>query len=156
MMNIVERIKKPFNVIASMLSTTFKQTTASYCELQTADSSTVLVAHDGSLLSVLRIDGVQGLVGREEFDEIQTGLRQSLQTVMSQPGHTIQVFFAYNKDEVRDQIKEIFTPAQETANRLSLNLDDLFRERIDFLSRFRPRLLTRGKHRIRKHERDLT
>ena len=136
MKNIVERIKKPFNSIASMLSTTFKQTTASYCELQTADSPTVLVAHDGSLLSVLRIDGVKGLVGREEFEQIQTGLRQSLQTTMSQPGHTIQVFFAYNKDEVRGQINQILTPAQETANRLSLNLSDLFRERIDFLAKY--------------------
>jgi len=135
-MNILETIQKPFNIIASALSTMFKQTTASYCELQTADSSTVLVAHDGSLLSVIQIDGVKGLVGREEFEQIQTGLQQSLQTTMSQAGHTIQVFFSYNKDEVRGQISEIFESAEETAERLNLKLDDLFKERVDFLSKY--------------------
>ncbi|MCB1827479.1 MAG: type IV secretion protein IcmB, partial [Coxiellaceae bacterium] len=135
-MNIVEIIKKPFNTLASTLSTLTKQTTASYCELQTADSDTVLVAHDGSLLSVLRIDGVNGLIGRDEFNQIQDGLRQSLQTTMSQAGHTIQVFFSYNKDEVRGQISEIFDPARQTADRLSLRLDDLFKERVDHLSRY--------------------
>ncbi len=135
-MNLVKTIKKPFNFIASLLSAAFKQTTMSYCELQTADSPTVLVAHDGSLLSVLRIDGVKGLVGRDEFNQIQTGLRQSLQSIMSQSGHTIQVFFSYNKGEVRGQIHEMLSPAQDTANRLSLNLDDLFNERVDFLSKY--------------------
>ncbi len=37
------------------LSSSLKQTTESYCDLETADSPTVLVAHDGSLISVIKI-----------------------------------------------------------------------------------------------------
>src|SRR3990167_11101658 len=108
------------------LSVSLKQTTASYVDLQTADSPTVLVNHDGSLLSVIRVDGVTALIGREEFEHIQTGFQQTLQTVMSQPGHSIQVFFSYNKDVVKSEIADIFEPARNTAQRLSLRLDDLF------------------------------
>jgi len=136
MRKILASVKDTFNAFASWMSTSLKQTTASYCELQTADSPTVLVAHDGSLLSVLRISGVKALIGRDEFDQIQGGLGQSLQTIMSQPGHSIQVFFSYNKDEVRGEISEILRPAEETADRLTLQLDDLFRERIDYLSKY--------------------
>lgn len=135
-MNIFGSLAKTFDWMFAWMSTSLKQTNASYCDIQTADSPTVLVAHDGSLLSVLRIQGVKALIGGEEFERIQSGLQQSLQTIMSQPGHVIQVYFSYNKDEVRDEIKAILSPAHETSKRLDLRLDDLFNERVDFLSRY--------------------
>lgn len=120
----------------SWFSTSVKQTTASYCEIQTADSPTVLVANDGSLLSVLKIAGVNALIGKEEFFKIQEGLQHALQTSMSQPGHVMQVYFSYNKDEVAGEIEAILHPAKDTADRLGLNLDDLFKERINYLSQY--------------------
>ncbi len=125
-----------FEPFLSWMSTSLHQTTASYCDLQTADSPTVLVNHDGSLLSVIRIDGVKSLIGQDEFDQIQNGLQQTLQTTMSQSGHSIQVYFCYNKDEVKGELTEILAPAVATANRLSLRLDDLFAERVNYLSRY--------------------
>ena len=136
MINVLTSAKETIDSFVSWMSTSLKQTTASYCELQTADSSTVLVAHDGSLLSILRISGVKALIGRDEFDQIQNGLCQSLQTIMSQRGHTVQVFFSYNKDAVRGEIGEILRPAESTAKRLSLRLDDLFKERVNYLSKY--------------------
>ncbi len=122
--------------LIAWLSSSVKQTAASYCELQTADSPTVLVANDGSLISILRVDGVTSLIGQPEFDHIQQALRQSLQTTMSQPGHVIQVLFSYDKDDVTDEINHIFTPARDTAERLNLGLDDLFVERERFMSEY--------------------
>ena len=92
--------------------------------------------NDGSLLSVIRVDGVKSLIGREEFDQIQLGFQQTLQTTMSQRGHFMQVYFNYNKDEVKTEITDIFASARATAERLSLRLDDLFAERIRHLSRY--------------------
>lgn len=135
-MSVLKSASALFESLFSWLSNSLKQNTAAYCELQTADSPTVLVAHDGSLVSVLRLGGVTTLVGKEEFDRIQTGLQQSLQTVMSQPGHVIQVYFSYNKDAVKDEITEIFSTSQETAKRLGLNLEDLFKERTNYLSHY--------------------
>ena len=47
-----------------------KQTTDSYCDLQTADSPTVLVANDGTLISIIKVIGVNQLVGQEEYERI--------------------------------------------------------------------------------------
>ena len=127
---------KSFSSLFSWLSMSLKQTTASYVELQTADSSTCLVTNDGSLLSVIRIDGVTELIGSEEFSNIQNHLQQSLQSVMAQPGHIMQVFFSYSCDNVHHDLNYALTPAQETAERLHLDLSDLFSERIEHLKKF--------------------
>ncbi len=136
MRKVFDFIKSGTDSLLAWVGYSLKQTTSAYCELQTADSPTVLVANDGSLLSVIRIQGVKHLIGREEFNHIHEGLQQSLQTVMSQPGHVIQVYFSYDKDEVRDEITEILRPANETSKRLNLSLDDLFEERVDNLSNY--------------------
>jgi len=133
-MAIVESILDGVDTFLAWLSTSLKQTTESYCELQTADSSETLVAHDGSLMSIVRVRGVKALVGSEEFNRIQEGLMQSLQATMSRQGHAIQVHFAYNKDEVGEEIANILQPAKETAERLSLKLGDVFEERVKYLS----------------------
>ncbi len=135
-MSIVSSFLDGIDVFLAWLSTSLKQTVQSYCDLQTADSSTVLVAHDGSLVSVLRMQGVRALIGKEEFERIQLGLQHGLQTILSRPGHSMQVFFSYNKDDVASEIAEIFYPAEQTARRLDLNIDDLFKERVKYLSKY--------------------
>ncbi|HLD16980.1 MAG TPA: type IV secretion protein IcmB [Coxiellaceae bacterium] len=136
MANIVESFLSGFDTFLAWAGTSLKQTTASYCDIQTADSPTVLVAHDGSLMSIIQVSGVKSLIGREEFDRIHSGLQQSLQTSLSQPGHAIQVYFNYDKELVRDDIRNIFAPAHDTAQRLNLSLEDLFQERLEFLSHY--------------------
>lgn len=136
MFKFLASILSGFNTFWAWLSTMLKQTTISYCEIQTADSRTALVANDGSLVTILRVEGVQMLIGREEFQRILDGLRQALQTTLSHPGYLMQVFFSYNKDEVRGVISEILSPAEATAQRLGLNLEDLFQERINYLSNY--------------------
>lgn len=116
------------------LSTSLKQTTESYIDLETADSETVLVNHDGSLLSILKIEGITALAGTEEFDALVEGLTNGLQTAMGRPGHALQVYFSHDKQNIKKVIQDIFEPAESTAERLDLNLKDLFEERLDYLS----------------------
>ena len=124
------------DVFLSWMSTALKQNTASYCDLETADSPTVLVNHDGSLLSVIKIEGVGTLVGEAEFTHIVEGVTNSLKGGMGQNGHAIQVFFAQDKSTVLKEIQNIYAPALSTSVRLNLNLDDLFKERANFLARY--------------------
>ncbi len=136
MANFINSFLDSIDVFLAWLSTSLKQTVQSYCDIQTADSPTSLVSHDGSLVSVIKVRGVRALIGKEEFDKIQTGLGHSLQTTMSRPGHAIQIYFNYNKDDIAEQIGEIFQPAKETAHRLECQVEDLFNERIAHLSRY--------------------
>jgi intracellular multiplication protein IcmB len=136
MANFMVSILDSVDIFLAWLSTALKQTTQSYCDLQTADSPTTLVGHDGALISVLKLHGVRALIGAEEFDRVQAGLQQSLQTTMSRPGHTIQFFFNYNKDDIKQEITEILAPAAQTAKRIGMALEDLFHERIDYLAKY--------------------
>lgn len=120
----------------SWLSTSLKQTTESYCDLETADSPTVLVNHDGSLLSILKIEGITALAGAEEFERLVEGLSNAFQAAMGRPGHSLQVYFSHDKQNIKKVIQDIYAPAEATAKRLELSLDDLFTERVNFLAQY--------------------
>src|SRR5579871_3754093 len=117
-------------------STGVKQTIESYCDLETAEDDYTLVARDGSLISIIRVFGVTKLVGQEEFDSIYNGLIQSMQSTLKRPGHAVQVYFSYDRDTVKHEIEDILSPAKATSKRLHLELDDLFEERINHISRY--------------------
>ncbi|MCK4608452.1 MAG: type IV secretion protein IcmB [Gammaproteobacteria bacterium] len=136
MFKIFETIADTRDAFLAWFDTALKKTTESYCELQTADSPIALVANDGSLVSILKVRGVKKLIGSDEFNNIQRGLLHNMQTAMSRPGHTVQVYFTYNKDEVGAEIANILQPARETAERLRLDLADLFSERIHHLAKY--------------------
>lgn len=123
------------DTLLAWLSTSLKQTTESYCDLETADSPTVLVAHDGSLISLIKISGVTDLIGSAEFERLHEGLTLSLQTALSRAGHALQVLFHYDRQVVADLISATLAPGLQTSQRLGLNLSDLFKERISFLSK---------------------
>ena len=64
------------------------------------------------------------------------GLTQSLQATLKRPGHVVQVYFSYDSDAVKPEIEEILSPARATAKRLNLDLDDLFNERVNYISKY--------------------
>ena len=134
MANIMEPILESVDLLLIWLGMFLKQAPEDYCELQTADSPTVLVGNDGSLMSVVKVSGVKALVGNEEFKYMQRRLVQAFRSSMSRSGHTVQAYFSYNKDEIAEDITNILKPANETARRLGLELSDLFSERVTHLS----------------------
>lgn len=108
----------------------------SYCELETAEDQYTLVAKDASLVSVIEMSGINFLVGEEEFQSLLTALMHSLGSTFGPPGHHMQVMFNYQKDGIKQDLQETIDPAVATAHRLNLNLDDLFKERVEYLSNF--------------------
>ncbi|HVX00034.1 MAG TPA: hypothetical protein VHA52_06345, partial [Candidatus Babeliaceae bacterium] len=136
MANFVDPILDGIDSILAWFSTELKQTVESYCDLETADDDYTLVARDGSLVSVIRVYGVTQLIGTEEFNTIHEGITQSLQATLKRPGHTIQVYFSYDRGTVKPEIEDILSAAKATSKRLNLDLEDLFRERVDYLARY--------------------
>lgn len=136
MRNVVDPILEGIDSLLSWFSTELKQTVESYCDLETAVDKNTLVARDGSLVSVVRVHGTTRLIGNEEFNSIHAGLSQSLQATLKRPGHVVQVYFCYDRSAVKAELEDILSPARATANRLKLKLDDLFKERVDYISKF--------------------
>ncbi len=135
-MALIDPLLDSIDALLSWIGTTVGQTTENYCELETADDTHVLVARDGSLLSLIQIHGATQLVGREEFERIHQGLSRSLSASLSRSGQGIQLYFSHDKENVKDEIENIFLPAKLTAERLKMRLDDLFEERINHLSNY--------------------
>ncbi len=136
MRSFVDPVLDGIDSVLAWFSTELKQTVESYCDLETADDAYTLAARDGSLVSVVRVFGVTRLIGTEEFDNIHDGISQSMQATLKRPGHVIQAYFSYDRGTVKPELEDILGPAKATAKRLKLELDDLFRERVDYLSRY--------------------
>lgn len=136
MRSLVDPVLDSIDSILAWFSTEIKQTAESYCDLETADDTTTLVARDGSLISVIRVFGVTRLIGNTEFNAIHDGLTQSLQATLKRTGHAVQVYFSYDRTAVKPELEDILAPAKATAQRLRLELDDLFKERVDYLAKY--------------------
>lgn len=136
MPNFMDSVLDNVDSVLAWFSTSLKQTAESYCDLETADNEHTLVAKDGSLVSVIRLHGVTKLIGNDEFDAIHAGLTQSLSATLKRAGHVVQVYFCYDKGAVKPDIQDILSPAKATSQRLQLNLEDLFKERIEYISRY--------------------
>ena len=106
------------------LSETFYGPVGSYCKLETVDKG-VLVADDGSLLTVLRLEGALKQVGVEEYATIVRGLTEKLQSTLSRPGHCIQVVFEYDPEASGGRIREMLLPSRRTAQNLGLHIGPL-------------------------------
>ncbi len=135
-MGIMREVLDGVDTMLAWMSSGLRQTTDSYCQIQTADSPTVLVAHDGSLVSIISVEGVNALVGQEEYNDIHAGLARTLSTILSRPGFSMQVHFAYNKDRVKELIRDNFRPAMHTIDEIGLQLNDLINERLNYLSKY--------------------
>lgn len=136
MATLMDPILDGIDAFLAWIGSSLGQTTDYYCAIESADSRHTLVAKDGSLLSVIRLHGATELVGPQEFDKMHKGLTNSLSTALSRPGHAVQVYFHYDKDLVKDEIRDIFKPALATCARLKLELSDLFEERINHLAKY--------------------
>ena len=135
-MNFIDRIIDNIDSLFSWFNSAMKQSVDTYCDLETAEDTHTLVSRDGSLISIIRIRGVMKLVGPEEFEHIHEGLTRAFGTALSKSGHAVQVYFNYDRGFAADEIAEKLRPAQETANRLNMDLNDLFDERIKHISRY--------------------
>lgn len=136
MAQIMESILGSIDSLLEWVATSLHSTAASYCDLESVDNRHTLVARDGSMVTVLQLEGVQYMVGGEEFERLHSGVCNALSTAMSRQGHGAQVLFTYDNETVIGEIKEIFEPAKQTAQRLGLELDDLFVEREKTMSHY--------------------
>lgn len=122
--------------IASYLSTVMgslgaitRKALSTYCFLETTDGNDVIVAKDGSLVSVVRVDGTRQMMGSAELDRLVEYETTKLSAHLSRPGHAIQVWFSRDPDLAPDLIRNMLVTPRNVAERLELDLEDLFSER---------------------------
>ncbi len=118
------------------LSGALKQNLADYSELETAQNEYSLVAKDGSLLSIIRIDGYKSLINTEAFyNKISEPFASGVDPFMSKAGHAIQVWFSIDPEKSEEVVRQALNPSYETAKRLNLDIEEILDERVKHLSK---------------------
>lgn len=119
----------------------------SYCRLETVEGKetakgkttvdrNALVADDGSLITVLRLEGALRHVGVDEYNKIINGLTEKLQPSLSKPGHVIQLVFEYDPESSGSRITEFLEPSNVTARNLGMDISALLADWGDALKRY--------------------
>ncbi|MEM6811373.1 MAG: type IV secretion protein IcmB [Pseudomonadota bacterium] len=128
-MKVLNRILAPFQ-------TAFKKSLESYIRLETADSETVMVASDGSLVSYVRIDGSRQLVGEEEYKYLIEGATLKIGARFDRVGHAMQVYFVRDPERITEHLEDLVAPSKRTSIDAGLDVKDIFEERVRHLSRY--------------------
>ncbi len=119
------------DLFQTLLGGLSKKSLSEYCRLETADGP-VLVAKDGSMASIIRIDGVGKIMGNAELvsmvNQMSTFLSSSF-AGNNGGGRAIQVFFSRDPERSADNVREFMLGPRYVANQLHLSIDDLFEER---------------------------
>lgn len=117
------------------LSSVLKQNLADYSDLETAQDVNNLVAKDGSLLSIVRIDGYKTLISVSSYiNNISEPLKSGLDPFMLKNGHMIQFWFGADPRKAEKAVKMALEPSYETARRLGLDLEEILDERVKNIS----------------------
>src|SRR5690606_36808590 len=78
---------------------------------------------------MIRVDGIKQVLGSEELDNIIAEMNIKLSPFLAREGYAMQFWFARDPDLAPQMVKDLIRPQRGTANKLGLDLEDLFTER---------------------------
>ena len=125
-----------FQKIFAPFETALRKPVESFIRLETADDERTLVAEDGSLLTLVRIDGSRQMIGEKEYAHIVEASTIKIGSRFDRPGHALQVFFVRDPERIGFHLKRQIRPSRVTSQSSGLELEDLFDERIRHLSKY--------------------
>ena len=131
---MLSKIKNSFKTLTDSI---FKTTLDTFCMVENGVSGTpLLVGGDGSLCTIIRIDGVKKLIGEKDLPIVIDNMTTKLSSYFDSPGHAMQVWFARDPDGSLELIRRLNKPARSVADSLNLDLGDLFDEREAHLTKY--------------------
>ncbi len=113
-----------------------KKPVSSFSHIETTDGDQTIVGKDGSLMTLIKVDGVKQVLGQDELNHLIEVLSTKLSAYLGRNGYAIQVWFSRDPDRAPDMLREQLVPARATARALDLELNDVFNEREAHLSKF--------------------
>lgn len=123
--------------IKGAFSGVLRKSMDSYFFIETAiDGTPNIVAADGSMVTIVRIDGTKKMIGGGETSALADQMAINLSSYFSDPGHAMQVWFSRDPDASAELISRLNRPARVVAQKLNLELEDVFEERERHLSRY--------------------
>lgn len=122
------------DIFVQILST-MKTDIRDYCNLETAHDGKCLVADDGSMLSIVKLNGSKDVIGGEMFLDRCNMLTKALRTFLDKRGHQLQIVFRRDLDATLT-LEALADQQRQTAHRVGLLIDDLIDETVKKYSHY--------------------
>ncbi|MDX2027579.1 MAG: type IV secretion protein IcmB, partial [Alphaproteobacteria bacterium] len=113
-----------------------RQPIESFIQLETADDDVTLVAHDGSLVSFIKVFGARKIIGEQEYQWIIEQATLKLGARFDRPGYAMQVYFTRDPAAIIRDLDRVMRGNRTAIRAMELDLEDLLNERRRHLSRF--------------------
>ena len=111
------------------LSLALKQPLKSYCDIDTAHGD-ALVTKSGNYATWLRVDGMQRMAERKDFDAINEAMRLDLSGALETRGHAIVGWYISDPDAALVEIERLnLVSCRNIAQEVGLDLHDILDER---------------------------
>lgn len=135
-MKIVDTAINVLDALYTIAARSTKHHLAAYTDLECTEDDQTLVYKDGTVLSIIKIEGIKKLVGPEEYVEIVENITRSLTSYMKGKDYAIQVAFSRDPDLTKRDISLTQAPARKTADKIEMDVHDIIGDRVDHLSYF--------------------
>lgn len=113
-----------------------KQALENFCKLETSENDYSLLGRDGSLISLIKINGSRKIVGAAELNQIVSNASVTFAPYLEEAGHGVQFWFSRDPEGAVGEVAAALARAEKTSKALGLALDDVFSERKKRLPNF--------------------
>jgi len=118
-------IMKVVEGVAAQVGQIFHTSLPSYCDIETADTDHSLVTSKGTLVSGIRIDGLKFAVGPEEFENTVNAITRALQSYLTNPAYTVDIFASSDAGGVGKELDSMSVQIKASCDRMNVDLSDV-------------------------------
>jgi intracellular multiplication protein IcmB len=123
------------NSFARIISTFMNESLADMIRVESMEDDCTLVLKDGTLLSMILLEGALKTPGHDEVADMVERLRIALSPYLSTPGHVITFSFVRDPSAAKREISTLVERTGRAARSLGLDIEDVLAERERVLSK---------------------
>ncbi len=106
----------------------FGKSAGTMCRLETSNNPNTLVSDDGSMVSVIELQGSSTIVGEEEFNNIMSQMNDILSSRLGKEGYAVQIIMNYDPSEAAYEVHELMRASRNTAKKLGLDVVEMLND----------------------------
>lgn len=127
---MLESAVKSIEQLLDMFTSGFgKKNITDYVDIETVNDNYTLVSKDGSLITLLDVRGNLDLYDPQEYLNKCHSLETKLSSLFEKKEYKVQLFFEYDHDNTRKELREVMSEARKTIKVTETNLEDVLQER---------------------------
>lgn len=123
------------DIFARIVGAFMQESLADIIRVETMENDRTIVMKDGSMMSMILLEGALRTPGEEEIGEMVERLRIALSPYLSSPGHVIDFTFIRDSKAAKREVKTLIEKTGRSARSLGLDIGDVLAEREKVLSR---------------------